>query len=75
MSIEFSFTVDGQWSDYGEWGECDAECDGGTQTRTKTCSNPAPAYFGDDCVGDADDSQPCNQDPCTGIIVFTLSIA
>jgi len=57
-------TVDGEWSDYGEWGDCDADCDGGTQTRTKTCSNPAPAYFGNDCVGDASDSQPCNQNPC-----------
>ena len=61
-----SSTVDGEWSDYGEWGACNADCGGGTQTRTKTCTNPAPAYFGNECQGDADDSKPCNQDPCPG---------
>jgi len=49
--------VDGGWSD---WGACSADCGGGTQTRT--CTNPAPANGGADCVGDP--SQTCNTQAC-----------
>ena len=31
--------VDGDWSDYGEWSKCSAECGEGTQTRTRECNN------------------------------------
>ena len=49
--------VDGGWSSFGT---CSATCGGGTQTRT--CTNPAPAYGGADCVGSA--SQSCNTQAC-----------
>ena len=57
-------SVDGEWSDYKAWSECTADCGGGTKTRTRTCTNPAPAYGGADCVGEATDSQSCNTHPC-----------
>ena len=57
-------SVDGAWSDFGAWSECSAGCGGGTQTRTKTCSNPAPAFGGADCVGDAEESRECNTNAC-----------
>ena len=43
-------------------------CGGGTQTRTKTCTHPAPAYGGADCVGEAEtETQTCNELPtCEG---------
>ncbi len=55
--------VDGGWADrtYGEWGNCSATACGssGTRTRTwsRTCSDPAPAFGGSDCVGDEDGTQ------------------
>ncbi|OXE36096.1 MAG: hypothetical protein CGW95_09795 [Phenylobacterium zucineum] len=49
--------VNGGWS---AWSTCDAKCDGGTQTRT--CTNPAPANGGADCIGDS--SRSCNTKPC-----------
>ena len=59
-------SVDGGWSDYGDWSACSAECGGGTQTRSRTCSNPAPAHGGADCEGDAQQEQACNTDSCPG---------
>ncbi|KAL5251311.1 hypothetical protein ACHWQZ_G016863 [Mnemiopsis leidyi] len=56
--------IDGGWSDDDAWSECSADCGGGTQTRTRTCTNPAPAYGGADCVGEATETQNCNTEPC-----------
>ena len=56
--------IDGGWSDYGDWSECTATCGGGTQTRSKTCNNPAPANGGADCEGDAEETRECNIDAC-----------
>ena len=64
--IKIYFAVDGDWSDWNEWSECSADCGGGTQTRSRTCSNPAPAHGGAECVGDAVETQSCNTDPCPG---------
>ena len=56
--------VDGGWSVFGDWSGCSAECGGGTQTRSKTCTNPAPVAGGADCQGDAEESSTCNIDAC-----------
>ena len=56
--------LNGGWSDYGDWSECSAKCGGGSQTRTKTCTNPAPAKGGADCVGDAEETRECNVEAC-----------
>ena len=58
--------VDGGWSEFGDWSECSAECDGGEQTRTKECNNPAPAHGGADCEGEDFETQACNTHPCPG---------
>lgn len=52
------------WSEWSEFGECPVTCGGGTQDRTRECSNPEPANGGADCVGDAVESQECGTDPC-----------
>jgi prepilin-type N-terminal cleavage/methylation domain-containing protein len=56
--------IDGGWSDWGSWGSCSVSCDGGTQTRTRTCTNPAPANGGASCSGSATESQSCNTAAC-----------
>ena len=57
--------VDGGWS---EWtaGACSAPCGGGTQTETRTCTNPAPSCGGKACSGDASQSKACNTLACAG---------
>jgi len=56
--------VDGGWSSFGDWSECNAGCGGGTQVRTKTCNNPAPAHGGADCEGEATETRSCNTHDC-----------
>ncbi|XP_045184213.2 thrombospondin-2-like [Mercenaria mercenaria] len=51
--------VDGNWADWSPWSTCDVTCQNGTQTRTRTCTNPAPAYGGLDCVGNSTDFKIC----------------
>ena len=59
--------MDGGYSAYGDWSACSADCGGGTQTRTRTCTNPAPANGGADCVGDSSETRDCsNTDGCPG---------
>ena len=64
------FTVDGGWSEFGDWSECSAECGGGTQTRTKLCNNPAPAHGGADCEGEDYETQECNTQECPGSVLL-----
>ena len=58
--LNWLITVDGGYSDFGDWSECSNDCGGGTQTRTRTCTNPAPAHGGADCVGDSSETRECS---------------
>ena len=60
-------SVNGGYTDFGSWSECSAECGEGTQTRSRTCTNPAPANGGSDCVGEASQTRPCKERDCPGI--------
>ena len=61
------FAVDGGYSDFGDWSKCSADCGEGTQTRDRTCTNPAPANGGADCVGDSTETRGCfTRERCTG---------
>ena len=47
---------------WGNWSECSVTCDGGTQTRSRSCTNPPPAHGGKACVGLKKMTQDCNKD-------------
>uniref|UniRef100_A0A667YJF4 SCO-spondin n=1 Tax=Myripristis murdjan TaxID=586833 RepID=A0A667YJF4_9TELE len=57
--------VDGHWSEWTEWSDCDAECGGGIRRRNRTCSAPPPKNGGRDCEGMTLQSQSCNNQPCS----------
>ena len=62
-----NFSVDGGWSSFGPYSACTTSCGDGVRTKTRTCSNPAPAFGGLDCEGDDTMSDNCpDNSPCPG---------
>ena len=61
---QLTISVNGGWTNFGSWSECTKTCGTGTQSRNRTCTNPAPQYGGADCTGDAEESRDCNTQPC-----------
>ncbi|KAI8490945.1 hypothetical protein Bbelb_313640 [Branchiostoma belcheri] len=57
---EIACKVDGGWSDWGPWSDCSVTCGVGTETRDRTCTNPAPENGGADCDGSAQETQACD---------------
>jgi len=68
-------TTNGGFSSWSSWGTCSASCGGGTQSRSRSCNNPSPAYGGVDCSGSTSESQSCNTQSCctAGSQTFTSS--
>uniref|UniRef100_A0A7N6BCX3 Spondin-like TSP1 domain-containing protein n=1 Tax=Anabas testudineus TaxID=64144 RepID=A0A7N6BCX3_ANATE len=58
--------VDGHWSGWTEWSECDAQCGGGVKQRNRTCTAPPPKNGGRECEGMTLQSQTCNSQPFNG---------
>lgn len=46
---------------WGLWGKCSVTCDGGTQMRNRSCTNPPVAHGGRSCVGLNEMSRECNK--------------
>nr|XP_022339841.1 semaphorin-5B-like isoform X4 [Crassostrea virginica] len=56
--------IDGQWTSWGSYGSCTVTCGGGLQSRSRSCTNPAPLYGGASCAGSSSSSQACNTHNC-----------
>ena len=59
--------VDGNWGNWGSWGSCSVTCASGTQSKSRSCSNPAPAHGGASCGGSATSIKGCTRSPCPGM--------
>ena len=59
--------VDGNWSDWGPFGECSIMCSNrngtgpvsGEYTRTRTCDNPPAQFGGQPCFGSDTETVTC----------------
>ncbi|XP_053390929.1 ectin-like [Mercenaria mercenaria] len=68
LLLTFGTAVNGAWSEWSAWSDCDVTCESGTQTRARTCTNPAPAHGGLDCAGNGMETQSCYRGLCPNII-------
>lgn len=57
--------VDGNWTRWSPWSKCSRRCGGGVQIRSRTCTNPQPAFGGSYCDGRSLERRPCNSQECT----------
>ena len=64
LSLHKLVLVNGVFSEWDDWTECTVLCGGGSQTRSRTCDNPAPQFGGLPCDGEVTECQACNVDPC-----------
>ena len=64
--------VDGQWTSWGSYGSCTVTCGGGSQSRSRSCTNPAPLYGGASCAGSSSSSQACNTHNCPSKSIVCL---
>lgn len=58
--------IHGGYSKWSKFGKCSKKCGGGTQVRTRTCTNPEPKFGGKNCsmLGPMKEEQACNEQPC-----------
>jgi len=64
--------IDGGYTKFGPWVKCSKSCGGGTQIRTRTCTNPVPKYGGEDCasLGAPLERRECETQPCARYTKF-----
>lgn len=59
-------TVNGGWTDWKQESDCPVTCGEGTIRSTRTCTNPAPQFGGEDCEGSSVRTTNCGTRPCPG---------
>lgn len=63
-----SFSVNGGYGPWGEFGECTVTCGGGSKQRERKCDNPEPMFGGKTCeqqeLGSNVETESCNEVPC-----------
>ena len=64
------FSEHGGWSGWSSWTECSVTCGEGEQLRSRTCTAPAPAHGGHDCIGDSIGKRACQLHKCGGKWMF-----
>ena len=60
--------VNGGYSQWSTWGSCSQQCAGGTQQRSRSCTNPRPQNGGRNCnrLGPGTEKRICNSHSCQG---------
>ncbi|XP_076172003.1 A disintegrin and metalloproteinase with thrombospondin motifs 9 isoform X2 [Ptiloglossa arizonensis] len=56
--------VDGQWGEWGRYGECSRSCGGGVKKKYRECNDPLPQNGGNYCVGDRVKYRSCGTREC-----------
>ncbi|XP_022803075.1 coadhesin-like [Stylophora pistillata] len=64
--------VNGGWSDWSDYGECNKTCGRGRKYKYRTCTNPPPSNGGKDCRGKARKGKKCKLASCRDKFVLEL---
>lgn len=66
INFSFMLAVNGGYSQWKEWSECDATCGKGTQVRERACNSPPPSKLGRDCsaLGASTEKRECKIKDC-----------
>ncbi|XP_057333026.1 A disintegrin and metalloproteinase with thrombospondin motifs 9-like isoform X2 [Microplitis mediator] len=56
--------IDGQWGEWGRYGECSRTCGGGIKAKRRECNNPSPQNGGNYCVGEHVKYRSCGTKEC-----------
>ena len=43
--------MDGSWTSWLSWSNCQGDCGQGRRNRTRVCADPEPQFGGDQCLG------------------------
>lgn len=72
FSLFSASAVDGGYSDWSKFSECNASCGRGVKIRKRSCNSPEPTNGGKDCsdLGPAMESEACNSFPCRMLDFF-----
>ena len=67
----FVVVENGNYSQWTDWSQCSVTCGVGSRTRTRSCTNPPPGPYGDDCfqLGNNTQKVECNATSCPGSIL------
>ena len=60
----FTLSVNGGFSNWSAYGQCNVPCGKGMQMRHRSCNKPLPAYGGRNCLGRSTEMRPCNMPAC-----------
>lgn len=73
--ILYLLLVNGGWSGWRPWSSCTRTCAGGSQRRSRTCTNPPPRNGGANCQGSNFQARQCNTNRCPGnaVVLVVLS--
>ena len=67
--------MNGGWTTWGDWSKCSVTCGGGTQTRSRSCTNPPATHGGKPCMGPKEMFQECNKNVlCPGTLAIVPSL-
>ena len=68
LTYNYTFSVDGGWSNWTAWGECNKPCGQGLRFRHRACTKPRPSENGRKCQGkESKQSRKCEVKPCEGM--------